>query len=126
MKIPVLAVLAWLLYACEHVNAPSQAVIPENHILVDTTNRIPLASLTLTDGKKIVVFDNGTWIYASEETDRVKGRGNKETAATEPVRQSFSGSNSSFSNGTCGHPTRKGGTCRRRVRGGGYCWQHGG
>ena len=94
----------------------------------------------LDNGKTIIIFDDKTWEYASDnlstsdesEQDIEKGKPKEETKNTKKstksqnVRSKSSSSSSSSYSGTCGAPTKKGGSCRRKVRGGGRCWQHGG
>lgn len=138
MKFPFIPVLLFIA-ACGNPGVPSDPLpLSANCIAVDTVNRVVAELGHSVSGKKVVLYTNGTWSYAPEETPRVKKNRLKKRApkrATEsevgafyqapvtPVIHSETGS--SFS-GICGAPTRKGGACRRRVKGGGHCWQHGG
>jgi hypothetical protein len=89
-----------------------------------------IETITLSNGKTIVIYDNKTWAYIYSEvkpgangvSDTPKTTGTN-TSGNSNNRKSSSNSRTTYSS-TCGAPTKKGGACQRRVSGGGRCWQH--
>lgn len=88
-------------------------------------------TVTLSNGKTIIVYDNKTWAYTNSETkpgsnemiDAPKTNGTN-TSGTNNYTGKGSSNNKGNSSSTCGAPTKKGGACQRKVSGGGRCWQH--
>lgn len=89
-------------------------------------------TVTLSNGKTIVIYDNKTWAYTNNEpkllskelTDTPRTNGTNNSGANNHSGGKSSSSSKSGYSSTCGAPTKKGGACQRKVSGGGRCWQH--
>jgi hypothetical protein len=125
-----------LVLSCNEPVAKEVNIVPV--IPIDSSLLVKVGE-TKIKGKRAVLYDNGTWEYKAvpeKKRSKRKTKSQPESSTTsnglysaprepEPVRQTYSAPERSYS-GTCGARTKKGGACRRRVSGGGHCWQHGG
>lgn len=90
-----------------------------------------METVTLANGKTIIIYDNKTWAYSSTQTrpqvpvDNSKTSNPNNAGSNNHYNNKSNGSENKTSySSTCGAPTKKGGACQRKVSGGGRCWQH--
>lgn len=89
-------------------------------------------TVTLSNGRTIIIYDNQTWDYANSQTklsstvaiDSPKADSINAILTTDNNNHSTKSYSKPIRSSTCGAPTKKGGPCKRKVAGEGRCWQH--
>jgi hypothetical protein len=81
-----LSLVMLFLYACDNVVNPGAPLANEHKILVDTVNRQIIEYGEGDSGKKIILYDNGTWAYAPVEK-KVNNSKRKKKRAPKRIRE---------------------------------------